>query len=96
MTLTILNSAGMGLYTALHLALHGAKVYIGARTEAKANQARETILSLQPSIAGTRLPWLQLDLSKLGSVIDAVEKLKNTEHKIDILGMTAESFHTRL
>ncbi|CAI6099012.1 unnamed protein product [Clonostachys chloroleuca] len=79
------SNSGIGLYTALHLALHGAKVYMGARTKAKADDAKKTVLSLHPTIAEERLIWLPLDLSKLSSVQEAVKELEGKEQKIDIL-----------
>ncbi|CAH0052317.1 unnamed protein product [Clonostachys solani] len=79
------SNSGIGLYTALHLALHGAKVYMSARTRAKADDAKRTILSLHPTIAEERLIWLPLDLSKLSSVQEAVKDLEAKESKIDIL-----------
>lgn len=69
--------------------LHGAKVYIGARSESRAKQAISGILSENPSIPKELLEWLPLDLSSLPDVIKAANLLSTTETKLDVLSKVA-------
>jgi NAD(P)-dependent dehydrogenase (short-subunit alcohol dehydrogenase family) len=78
-------SAGLGLQTVKQLALHGANVYIGARSESRAKQAIDSILSENKSIPKDRIRWLALDLSKLSSVLQAVQSFQSEEKRLDIL-----------
>jgi NAD(P)-dependent dehydrogenase (short-subunit alcohol dehydrogenase family) len=84
--LTILYSAGIGLETVRQLALHGAKVYMGARSESRAKDAIDGILATHKSIAKDRLIWLPLDLSKLPNVLQAVQFVRSKESKLHMLG----------
>ena len=79
-------STGIGLSTVKHLALHGAKVYFTARSEAKATKAKESLLSDNNGLSADKLVWLQLDLSDFNSIIQAAEELAKKEQKLDILG----------
>ncbi|KAH8812199.1 hypothetical protein F5884DRAFT_304945 [Xylogone sp. PMI_703] len=79
------GNAGIGLQTVKHLALHGAKVYFSARSEAKATKAKASLLSENPGLSADRLQWLQLDLASIDSVINAAEELGKREQKLDIL-----------
>ncbi|KFA71106.1 hypothetical protein S40288_04501 [Stachybotrys chartarum IBT 40288] len=78
-------SKGLGIDTAKHLAVSGAKVYCAARNEAKAMQTRRLLLSENPKIREENLVFLQLDLSNVESVLAAITELKGKEQKIDIL-----------
>ncbi|KIN08876.1 hypothetical protein OIDMADRAFT_111517 [Oidiodendron maius Zn] len=49
------GNSGIGLQTIKHLAAHGAKVYFTARSEAKANHARDYVLSQNPDASEERL-----------------------------------------
>lgn len=80
-------SKGLGIDTAKHLAISGAKVYCAARNEAKAMQTRRLLLSENPKIREENLVFLHLDLSDVESVLAAVAELKEKEQKIDILSM---------
>lgn len=68
------------------LALHGAKVYIGARSEVRVKQGINEILSGHPSLSKERLQWLPLDLSSLPNVVEAAKLFSSTESRLDILG----------
>lgn len=81
----MISSAGLGLHTVKQLALHGASVYIGARSESRARQAIDSILSENKSIPKDRIRWLSLDLSKLSSVLQAAQSLQSEENRLDIL-----------
>lgn len=65
--------------------LHGAKVYVGARSESRAKQAISDILSENPSVPKELLEWLPLDLSSLPDVIKAANLFSTTETRLDIL-----------
>ncbi|KAL6890803.1 hypothetical protein GGI43DRAFT_430434 [Trichoderma evansii] len=92
------GNSGIGFETVKQLALHGAKVYIGARSESRAKQAISNILSENPSISKDLLDWLPLDLSSLPNVIKAANALSIAETRLDILinnaGVAAEEFVT--
>ncbi|KAK0756603.1 hypothetical protein N5P37_010757 [Trichoderma harzianum] len=84
----------LGLETVKQLALHGAKVYVGARSESRAKQAINEILSQHPSIPKERMEWLPLDLENLQNVIEAAKILSTTESRLDVLGIGPETFIT--
>ncbi|KAH8807364.1 hypothetical protein F5884DRAFT_340849 [Xylogone sp. PMI_703] len=92
------GNAGIGYQVVKQLAAHGAKVYMGARSESRAKKAIEQILSQNPSIPKTQLIWLPLDLSNLSSVSSAVQELASKEDRLDVLvnnaGIAAEIFET--
>ena len=67
------------------LANHGAKVYMGARSEAKANEAIRQIQSANPSLDGKAITWIPLDLASPASVVAAAEKVSSAASRLDIL-----------
>lgn len=68
------------------LARHGAKVYIGARSEERAKAAIERLRAegLQPG--NGELEWLQLDLSDPRKTKESAEVFLSKENRLDILG----------
>ncbi|PNP73503.1 hypothetical protein FNYG_13153 [Fusarium nygamai] len=80
------GNAGIGYYTVKHLALNGAKVYMGARSETRAKAAIKRLLEENPSIPQENVVWLQLDLSNQAQVVDAALELRSREKRLDILG----------
>ncbi|EGR51021.1 uncharacterized protein TRIREDRAFT_104059 [Trichoderma reesei QM6a] len=90
------GNAGMGFQTVKQLAIHGAKVYLGARSESRAKQAIDSILSENQSITKDRLVWLPLDLSNLSDIVEAAQLLSSWEKRLDILinnaGVAADDF----
>ncbi|KAK1848357.1 short chain dehydrogenase [Colletotrichum chrysophilum] len=78
-------NSGIGLSSVKYLALHGARVYFTARTEDKAEQARQAIRISNPELDQDQVIWLPFDLSNLKSVRAAAEELKQKEKKVDIL-----------
>ncbi|KAK7418923.1 hypothetical protein QQX98_003626 [Neonectria punicea] len=70
------GNTGIGKSTVVALAAHGAKVYLGARSEPKAATAIEEIKSQLPS---AQIFFLSLDLSNFQSVIAAAKKLRSYE-----------------
>ncbi|OCK72834.1 short-chain dehydrogenase [Lepidopterella palustris CBS 459.81] len=79
------GNAGIGYSTVEQLAAHGAKVYMAARSEAKASEAIAKIRSAHPEIKDGAITWVQLDLSSPASVVAAAEKVKGLEERLDIL-----------
>ncbi|KAL7932824.1 NAD(P)-binding protein [Trichoderma chlorosporum] len=92
------GNSGIGLQTVKQLALHGAKVYLGARSEARAKEAIDSILSENKAINKDNIIWLPLDLSKLSNIVEATQLLSSWENRLDILinnaGIAAEDFTT--
>ncbi|KAL7940190.1 NAD(P)-binding protein [Trichoderma barbatum] len=92
------GNSGIGLQTVKQLALHGAKVYLGARSESRAKQAIDSILSEHQTINKEHMIWLPLDLLKLSNVVEAAQLLSSWENRLDILinnaGIAADDFAT--
>lgn len=97
-------TSGLGWETARALAQHGARVLVGARTDAKASDAIERIAQTRP--AGTLEPWV-IDLADLDSVAAGASQLVATESRLDGLvnnagimwspyGTTAQGFEQQL
>ncbi|KAG9104003.1 hypothetical protein FRC06_006267 [Ceratobasidium sp. 370] len=76
------GNAGIGKETSKALLNKGAKVYLAARSKAKADQAIEW---LKAETGGKAPVFLPLDLADLGSVRRAVEEYKQKEEKLDVL-----------
>lgn len=76
------GNTGIGYETTLHLALHGAKVYLAARSQSKALAAIEKIKSIDPSV---HVEYLPMDLAQLSSVLEAAKRILHVEKVIDIL-----------
>jgi NAD(P)-dependent dehydrogenase (short-subunit alcohol dehydrogenase family) len=75
------------LYIALHLVRRGAKVYIAARSEEKAEYA---IGRMEKEGTGGRkgeLVWLPIDLTDPHKAKAAAEWFIKRESRLDILGM---------
>ncbi|KAL2825098.1 hypothetical protein BDW59DRAFT_162043 [Aspergillus cavernicola] len=79
------GNAGMGFAVAEQLAVHGAKVYMAARSESKAGHAIRQYQQLHGLGAKGSITWLPLDLSSVKDVRRAVEQLRSLEQKLDIL-----------
>lgn len=85
------KSSGIGYTTAEQLARHGAKVYVAARSEAKAHAAIEKIYANNKKVEAGKLIFLPLDLADLDSVANAAEIFLKQEGRLDILGTLYES-----
>ncbi|KAM0421182.1 hypothetical protein ACHAPT_011074 [Fusarium lateritium] len=70
------GNAGIGKSTVVALASRGAKVYMGARSEAKATA---TIAEIKSQLPSAQILFLPLDLSSFKSVVSAATKLCNDE-----------------
>lgn len=89
--LTHAISSGIGYTTAEQLARHGAKVYVAARSEAKAHAAIEKIYVNDKKVKAGKLIYLPLDLADLDSVAKAAEIFLKREDRLNILGTFYES-----
>jgi NAD(P)-dependent dehydrogenase (short-subunit alcohol dehydrogenase family) len=69
----------------MQLARHGAKVYLAARSEIRAQEAIEKLYSEIPSLEKGKIVWLPLDLSDLKGVAAAAETICKNETRLDIL-----------
>ena len=81
------SSDGIGYHTAHQMALKGAKVYIGARNQAK---AIEEMKRESPGIAADQFHPFAADLGDLRAVKDAAQKFMESESRLDILVNNAE------
>ncbi|OSD08182.1 NAD-P-binding protein [Trametes coccinea BRFM310] len=79
------GNAGLGYATVQHLVRHGAKVYIGARSEERAKAAIERLRAegLQPG--NGELEWLEVNLSDPAKAKQAAEAFLQKESRLDIL-----------
>lgn len=84
-----LYSSGIGFATVQVLARHGAKVYIGARSEAKAKAAIERLHAegLQPGNGS--VDWFELDLSDPRTAKKSAHSFLEKETRLDVLGAYA-------
>lgn len=80
------NSSGIGYTTVQNLARHGAKVYIGARSEERAKAAIERLRAEGLEPGNGELEWLALDLSDPRKVKESAEAFLGKEDRLDILG----------
>ncbi|KAH6886189.1 hypothetical protein B0T10DRAFT_575877 [Thelonectria olida] len=98
------GNTGIGKSTVIGLASHGARVYLGARSESKAMAAIEEIKAQLPS---AKIFFLPLDLSSFRSVVSAARKLCSDETSLHglvnnagIMGvpfsLTADGYETQL
>jgi len=80
------DSTGIGLPTVEQLALHGAKVYVAARSEKRATEAIRSLRAKHPSLSKEALAWLPLDLSSAAGATKAAQELASKEQRLDIVG----------
>ena len=67
------GNAGIGYFVSEQLAGAGARVVLASRSEAKADAA---IASIRAHVPGARLEFVRLDLSSLGAIREAAEKIR--------------------
>lgn len=79
------SSTGIGYGVAHELALKGAKVYLGARSLAKAEGAVAEMKKASPSIPAGNLQPFVADLGDLYQVKKSAEQFVATESRLDIL-----------
>ncbi|KAH7136797.1 hypothetical protein B0J13DRAFT_449599 [Dactylonectria estremocensis] len=78
-------SSGVGYEIVKRLAQRGAKVYLTTRTEAKAQMAKETLITECSDVSPANIAWLLIDFIDLKSVDAAALELSQQESKVDIL-----------
>ncbi|MEX1315993.1 MAG: oxidoreductase, partial [Synechococcaceae cyanobacterium] len=76
-------SSGLGLETARALVARGATVILGCRSRARAEPARQELLSA--AAAGGAVDLLDLDLADLASVLAAARELGERYGRLDLL-----------
>ncbi|KAL1746859.1 hypothetical protein HDZ31DRAFT_33244, partial [Schizophyllum fasciatum] len=79
------SSGSIGYHVAQHLARKGAKVYIGARSQSKADSAIKTMLKENPSLDPKQLASFVADLGDLKQVAQAADAFLQKEQRLDIL-----------
>jgi NAD(P)-dependent dehydrogenase (short-subunit alcohol dehydrogenase family) len=81
------TSTGIGYAIVEQLAAHGAKVYLGARSEKRARAAIKKIEDAHPEVRKNGLViWLPLDLTEPADVIESAKDFMRREQRLDILG----------
>jgi NAD(P)-dependent dehydrogenase (short-subunit alcohol dehydrogenase family) len=76
---------GIGYHVAYQLVLKGARVYVGARSQEKANTAIKNMLEDNQSIDAALLKPLIMDLCDFQSVQRAARGILESEERLDIL-----------
>lgn len=84
--LSHVDSAGLGYHTVKQLVLRGAKVYLAARSQSRAEAAIAKLLLECPSAKPENLVWLPLDLGDQSQVASTSRRFLETESRLDILG----------
>ncbi|KAF4125865.1 Short-chain dehydrogenase [Geosmithia morbida] len=79
------STSGIGFQTVKHLAAKGAKVYLTARTEAKARMAQEEQIKLNPGLSASQLPWVVADFDFPEAAAAAAADIRSREGKVDLL-----------
>ena len=77
-----LGNNGLGFASVNQLAKHGAHVFLGARTPAKAEAA---IAEIKKNVPDARITFLELDLASLASVKKAADAFIASSDKLHIL-----------
>jgi len=76
------GNTGIGKTTCQVLLAKGAKVYMGARNQEKAEEA---INDLKKATGKEDIHWLQMDLADIASVREAAERFKRQEKELHML-----------
>ncbi|KAG0702662.1 NAD(P)-binding protein [Suillus ampliporus] len=79
------GNAGIGYSTVKHLARHGAKVYIAARSQSKAEEAIAQLKAEGLGPGHGDVIWLSLDLKDPRNAKKAAEEFMKQENRLDIL-----------
>ena len=81
-----LRSAGIGYSTVKHIARHGAKVYMAARNQSKAEAAIAQLKAEGLGPGNGEVVWLELDLKDPRNAKKAAEEFMKREKRLDVLG----------
>ncbi|KAI9653568.1 MAG: hypothetical protein M1831_005950 [Alyxoria varia] len=77
------GNVGLGRETVLQLSKHNpARIYLGARSEAK---AKDAIAAIQKQVPDAKVTFLQMDLTSFASVKAAAEDFNKKESRLDVL-----------
>ncbi|KZT52548.1 NAD(P)-binding protein [Calocera cornea HHB12733] len=76
------GNTGIGFSTCRHLLEHNARVYLGARSAAKGNEA---VQHLKDITKKDTIYFLELDLADLPSIKRAADEFKSKEQRLDML-----------
>lgn len=96
------TSHGIGYATVKHLVLRGATVYLGARNEAKANEAVKSLehevaaahaKSAQPVPSPGKIVYHHCDLSTPAQAKESGEKFIERESRLDVLSKFNPGLH---
>jgi NAD(P)-dependent dehydrogenase (short-subunit alcohol dehydrogenase family) len=82
---TFSNSSAIGFHIAHQLALKGAKVYVGARSTQKAQDAISEMRQQTPALNADRLRPFVMDLGDLKQVQKVAKNFISVESRLDIL-----------
>lgn len=82
-----LCSAGIGYSTVKHLARHGAKVYMAARNQSKAEAAIAQLRAEGLGPGNGEVVWLELDLKDPLNAKRAAEEFMKREKRLDVLSL---------
>jgi NAD(P)-dependent dehydrogenase (short-subunit alcohol dehydrogenase family) len=85
-----IKSSGIGLYIALHLVRRGAKVYLAARSEEKAEHAIGRMEQEGMGEHPGELVWLPIDFTDPRRAKAAAEWFVKRESRLDILGTSGK------
>jgi len=77
------GNSGIGYETTLQLALHGARVYVAARSPQRATKAIAQMKASRKEDLDVH--FLEMDLQNLQSVKDTADQFMKTETRLDIL-----------
>ncbi len=80
-------SQGLGYSNVKWLALAGAKVYMGSRSETRGQEAIDALRRESPEIKEGTVVLLKLELASIKGIIAAADEVKKKETRLDILGL---------
>ena len=83
----VVYSAGVGFTTVQALVRRGARVYLGARSEDKANDAMDRLK--KAGLGSGEVHYLQVDLSDVAKAKAAAEEFMRKESRLDILSASS-------
>ncbi|OJA18621.1 hypothetical protein AZE42_01759 [Rhizopogon vesiculosus] len=90
------GNAGIGYATVKHLARHGAKVYMAARNQSKAEEAIAQLKEEGLGPGNGEVIWLELDLKDPRNAKKAAEEFMKKEKRLDVLIHNAAMYAAHL
>ncbi|OJA18609.1 hypothetical protein AZE42_01760 [Rhizopogon vesiculosus] len=81
------GNAGIGYATVKHLARHGAKVYMAARSQSRAEEAIAQLKEEGLGPGNGEVIWLELDLKDPRNAKKAAEEFMKKEKRLDVLSL---------